>query len=387
MSPGANGGEWDVVVVGAGPAGACAARSAAETGARTLLIERAQLLRYKTCGGGLVGASLAALPQGIRPPTRERITAVTFSLGGGLRRTHRDPAQMVEMINRDEFDAALTSSAVECGATLLPGTVVRGIDAADGHVTLTTSAGAVTARAVVGADGTSGRTGRHVGVTCGQVDLGLEVEVAADPATAAAWAGRVQLDWGPLPGSYGWVFPKGDALTVGVISARGDGDAVRDYLRRFVGQVGLADHPVIRSSGHLTRCRDDRSPLVRGRVLVAGDAAGLLEPWTREGISYALRSGRIAGAAAARMARADGAQVAELGTTYAAEIDGSLGAEMRAGRAIMAAYTRRPRAFHAAIAAGGPTWRTFMRLTRGDTTFPRVMRHRPVAALVSVLAR
>ena len=122
-------------------------------------------------------------------------------------------------------------------------------------------------------------------------------------------------------------------------------------------------------------------------MLVAGDAAGLLEPWTREGISYALRSGRIAGAAAARIARADGAQVAELGATYAAEIDGSLGAEMRAGRAIMAAYTRRPRAFHAAIAAGGPTWRTFMRLSRGDTTFPRVMRHRPVAALVSALAR
>ena len=387
MHPGADGGTWDVVVVGAGPAGTCAAWSAALAGARTLLVERARPPRYKTCGGGLVGASLAALPPEARPPTREWITAATFSYGGGLRRTHREPTSMVQMVNRDEFDAALTAVATGVGATLRPDTVVRRIEEAEDHVLLTTSTGVVRARAVVGADGTSGRTGRYVGVECRQVDLGLEVELAADPATAAAWTGRVQLDWGPLPGSYGWVFPKGDALTVGVIAARGHGDAAQTYLRRFVDQVGLAGLRVIRSSGHLTRCRTDRSPLSRGRVLVAGDAAGLLEPWTREGISYAIRSGRVAGASAARLARADGSRVAELGAAYAVDVDGSLGAEMRAGRAIMAAFSKRPAAFHAAISAGGPTWRGFARLSRGDTTLPRVMRHRSVAALVATLAR
>ena len=137
-------------------------------------------------------------------------------------------------------------------------------------------------------------------VTEAEIDLGLETEFAWPDASAGDWAGRILIDWGPLPGSYGWVFPKGDALTVGVIAARGEGAATREYLASFIDRLGLAGARELRSSGHLTRCRTDDSPLFRDRVLVAGDAAGLLEPWTREGISYALRSGSWAGAAAAR---------------------------------------------------------------------------------------
>ena len=73
--------------------------------------------------------------------------------------------------------------------------------------------------------------------------------------------------------------------------------ATKRYLRALV-RVGLAGLDVVTDSGHLTRCRAESSPLSRGRVMVAGDAAGLLEPWTREGISFALRSGALAGHAA-----------------------------------------------------------------------------------------
>ncbi len=144
-----------------------------------------------------------------------------------------------------------------------------------------------------------------------QVDLGLEVELPVPDAVRREWAGRLLIDWGPIPGSYGWVFPKGDRLTVGVIAPRGTGAETKRYLRRFVDHLGLAGYPPVHDSGHLTRCRTDASPLRRGPVLVAGDAAGLLEPLTREGISFALRSGRLAGAAAATAAldadRLDGA--------------------------------------------------------------------------------
>jgi geranylgeranyl reductase family protein len=376
---------WDVVVVGAGPAGAAAARSAAEDGARTLLVDRAAFPRYKTCGGGLVGASLAALPPGLQLPVRDSVTAMTFTHRGHLARTLRHTTALLATVNRDEFDAALVAGAASAGATVRDGTPLRAVHAAPGGVEVETGRGRVFARAVVGADGSAGRLGRHVGVRCPQVDLGLELELRAG-AAAEAWHGRIHLDWGPLPGSYGWVFPKGDVLTVGVIAARGEAVATRAYLTDLVEHLGLASLPVLRDSGHLTRCRAETSPLARGRVLVAGDAAGLLEPWTREGISYALRSGHLAGRAAARMARLGDEGAAAVGRRYAEDIGATLGAEMRAGRALLGAFRRRPYVFHAAIAARVPAWSLLTRLITGELPYARLMVP-PVRASLAALAR
>jgi geranylgeranyl reductase family protein len=390
--------DFDVVVIGAGPAGATAARVAAEAGSRVLLIERGELPRYKTCGGGLVGLSRAALPSGFTPPVRGRADRLTFSFRGRLSRTWRAPAPFIELVYRDELDAALTAAAVAAGAKLQEGVVVHGFEpAADGAtITVRTSTGDVVARAVVGADGTSGRSGGYVGVRLDQVDLGLETELAWPDPSVGDWAGRMLIDWGPLPGSYGWVFPKGDALTVGVIAARGQGTETREYLASFQRKLGLAGVPELRSSGHLTRCRAADSPLYRGRVLVAGDAAGLLEPWTREGISYALRSGRLAGAAAARLAGSEPptagaseptAEAAEsAAVAYGDAIAAEFGPEMRAGRLFHAAFSRRPLPFHLAITTLPPAWAAFRRLVAGETTLAGLAAHRSVATTLRALA-
>ena len=379
--------DYDVVVAGAGPAGAAAARVAAEAGVRVLLLERGNLPRYKTCGGGLIGLSRAALPAGFTPPVRDRIDRLTVSFRSRLHRTWRAASPFVELVYRDELDAGLTAAALDAGAKLQEGVVVNGFEpAADGGtVTVRTSAGDVVTRAVVGADGTSGRSGGYVGVRLDQVDLGLETELAWPDPAAGDWAGRVLIDWGPLPGSYGWVFPKGDALTVGVISARGQGAATREYLASFQRKLGLAGVPELRSSGHLTRCRAADSPLHRGRVLVAGDAAGLLEPWTREGISYALRSGRLAGAAAAGMAGSAAYQ--PFAESYADAVEAEFGAEMRAGRLFHAAFSRHPLPFHLAIATLPPAWGVFRRLVAGETTLARLATHRSLRLLCEGLPR
>ena len=99
------------------------------------------------------------------------------------------------------------------------------------------------ARVLVGADGSSGVSARYVGVRFRQVDLGLELEIPVPRRSRRSGAERVLLDWGPLPGSYGWVFPKGDVLTVGVIAARGQGERTRQYLRDFTAQLGLGGYP------------------------------------------------------------------------------------------------------------------------------------------------
>lgn len=142
------------------------------------------------------------------------------------------------LVNRDEFDLRLVQAAEQAGAVVVTGVTVTGVEPQDGEdgrtVFVTTADGRrAEARAVVGADGSASRIGRHVGVGFDQIDLGLEAEIPVPESVSRAWAGRIHLDWGPLPGSYGWVFPKTDSgtLTVGVISARGDGSGPRSTWR------------------------------------------------------------------------------------------------------------------------------------------------------------
>jgi geranylgeranyl reductase family protein len=368
--------DYDVAIVGAGPAGSSAARSAAAAGARVVVLDRAAFPRYKTCGGGLIGPSLAALPG--EPPARASITRVSLSLTGERRCTRTVDEPCLVMTTRAELDAWLLDAAVAAGAEVrAPCRVLDVVDTPDDAV-VTTDDGPLRAGVVVAADGTSSRLARAVGVRLSRVDLGLELELEAGPS-AAQWSDRVHLDWGPVPGSYAWVFPKGDTLTVGVMAARGAGDATRDYLRSFVGWMGLDGHRVVHDSGHLTRCRSVGSPIGRGRVLLAGDACGLLEPWTREGISFATRSGALAGAVAAAGARG---AVERYGAALAKE----LLPEMAAGERCLRAFEARPRAFHELIRSTPVGWRQFARITRGETTLARALDHRSVRAALGLLS-
>jgi geranylgeranyl reductase family protein len=385
---GKSGGTWDVAVVGTGPAGAAAARAAATAGARTLLLERAQLPRYKRCGGGLVGASQAAVrATGVDLPalSRDLVGRLTFSWDGQRAFTRSAPA-FLPMVLRSELDAALVAAAVDAGAVLREGVTVTSYAQSRGLVTLGTSAGEVRAHTVVGADGAQGRAAAHVGVVVEQVDLGLEAELPTPPR--ADWDGRVLLDWGPVPGSYGWVFPKGATLTVGVIGARASGPQVRAYYAAFLARLGLDPTTALHDGGHLTRVRAPGSPLRRGRVLVAGDAAGLLEPWTREGISFALRSGALAGQAA----------VGDVGA-YPQAVTRALGPEMAAGRRALHVFTRHPGTVHTVLRAlprarrdGSdreryPVFDLFVRLVSGETDVAAQLDRRRVQLAVGLLER
>ena len=348
--------EWDVAVIGAGPAGLAAASAAAAAGARTIVLERAEHPRYKTCGGGLIGASRAAAGGLIDVPSLDEIRRATFTLRGGQEFTREHGEPLLAMVVRDEFDAALLKRAEENGAQLRQRAQVRAVSQGDGHATVRLADGSeVTAASVVGADGSSGVTARHVGAQFDQVDLGLELEIAVPGAVAGQWAGRVLLDWGKIPASYGWVFPKGGRLTVGVIAARGQGEATKAYLREFTARLGLSGYEAVQDSGHLTRCRSDGSPLRKGRVIVAGDAAGLLDPWTREGISFALRSGALAGEYAAK-GDLDG---------YVAAVGATLVPDMRAGRTLLSAFTRHTGTFHRGLSTARG-WSAFVKMCRSE---------------------
>lgn len=379
---------WDVAVIGAGPAGATAARVAAAAGRRVILFERFGLPRYKTCGGGLIDRSLTAVPPDILLPVRAQATALTFSWRGRLERTRTAAGPVISLVHRAEFDAALVAAAIAAGAVVRDRTVVTRLAEEQDAVCISTREGEpVRARVVVGADGTAGRCAGYVGVRYDQVDLGLELEIPIPPDQRDAWDGRVLIDWGRTPGSYGWVFPKGDQLSVGVIAARGSQQQTRDYLDDFLSRLRLSHVQPAISSGHLTRCRTEDAPLYRGRVLVAGDAAGLLDPWSREGISFALRSGHMAGHAAARASQAaSGDEVAAVLAGYADTIASTLGPEIQAGRAFMLAFKRHPWLFHMALVLLPQAWNLFARVISGQMSIASITRNRLARAALTMLA-
>ena len=374
---------WDVIVVGAGPAGSSAARVAAEAGARVLLLDRARFPRYKTCGGGITGFSLRAMPDAARAAFEAEITEFGLSRRGRDRTMLHDDRPFLGMVQRADFDQLLVDEATAAGAVFRDGVAVRGLDEADGDVRVRLDDEVLRARVVVGADGSSGRTAGYVGVEFAGSDLGLEVEIEAPDHE---WSRTALFDWGAGRGSYAWLFPKRGALTIGVIQRTGVPDATRAYLELWLRQLGLAGATRLRESGHLTRWRSGRSPLRRGSVLVAGEAGGLLEPWTREGISFALRSGVMAGTAAAAAARATdpGSRDAAL-DGYVAAVTRELVPQIRAGAAMLGLLERAPGLLHRVLAHTSAGRRTFLALCRGSERIAALVDHPIVRAGAAVL--
>lgn len=367
---------WDVVIVGGGPAGLAAAVTAARAGASVAVLERATHPRYKTCGGGLLGTSTHVAAGWIDVPVRDQIDTACFTLHGQRKFTRRRPSPILGMVVREEFDHALRKAAQDAGAVIREQALVRSVDSGESVATARLVDGeTVSGRLLIGADGSGGVTARRVGATYAQVDVGLEVELPVSGPMAAEWKGRVHIDWGRLPGSYAWVFPKGDRLTVGVIGDRRDGAQLKAYLSSFVRGLGLESLQPVQDSGHLTRCRTKDSPVGAGRILLVGDAAGLLEPWTREGISFALRSGALAGAAAAGD---------DPIPTYRTGLEQDLLPEMAAGQRLLSAFQRNPGAFHLAMRMP-PGWNAFTKMCRGELSLREARPHPAVRAVLKVL--
>ncbi len=376
---------WDVIVVGAGPAGSSAARVAAEAGARVLLLDRARFPRYKTCGGGITGFSLRAMPDAARAAFEAEITDFGLSRKGRDRVMLHADEPFLGMVQREDFDQLLVDAAVAAGADFRDGEAVRGLAEGQESVAVRLEGEELHARIVIGADGSNGRTSGYVGVEFAGSDLGLEIELAAPDHD---WIGTALFDWGADRGAYAWLFPKRRTLTIGVIQRTGLPDATRAYLELWLRQLGLAGATRLRESGHLTRWRSRSSPLRRGSVLVAGEAAGLLEPWTREGISFALRSGSMAGAAAASAARtADPLSREEALDGYAAAVTRELVPQMRSGAAMLAVLEHSPAALHRVLAHTATGRRTFLALCRGSERVDALVGNPFVRAATTVLGR
>lgn len=313
---------WDVVVVGGGPAGAACAAAArrADPSARVLVLDRADFPRDKVCGDGIAPEALDVLEGlGIDPgPVTEGYAVVPRlrlrSPGGTtVERTMRRPARVVP---RAVLDARLLTAALASGAEFRRH-VVRRLEVRDDAVEVD---GVLTAGVVVGADGAESVVRRSLGTAPNRphqlaialrgyapVPDGLE-DVQLIATTEQRWP------------AYAWSFPIGDGR-----ANVGYGELVSGGVNREGLVVGLGRLlPGVRASelrAHRLPLSTGRPRQPDGRVLLAGDAASLINPLTGEGIFYAVLSGSLAGAAARHGAGA--------GAAYRAALQQRLGRHLR----------------------------------------------------------
>jgi geranylgeranyl reductase family protein len=286
---------FDVLVVGAGPAGSATAIHLARGGARVLLADRARFPRDKPCGGGLTGRALRHAPCDVSPVVEHVVDQMVLRLGyrGRFARHSRRP--LILMTQRRRLDAHLAEQAASMGVDFRDGVPVEELAIQDDVASAVVGGSRIFASFVVGADGANGIVARTAGlgdgIVCGVALEGNASWGSLDPAPyrETAW-----VELGVVPGGYGWVFPKGDHGNVGVGGWLSEGPRLRGHLDRLA-RVHDVDPGQLRDvRGHRLPMRRLGAPAAKGCALLVGDAAGLVDPLSGDGIYEAFVSARLA---------------------------------------------------------------------------------------------
>ena len=375
---------FDVIVVGAGPAGSTTARECAERGLSVLLLDKAEFPRDKPCGGGITVRALRLLPFSIESVVERVITDVylTHKQGSGFSRRSDD--HLVSMTQRRNFDMLLLEKALEAGVTLKERATVRHVSRDATSVDISTDDQTFTASVLVAADGANGKTAQMSGIEQNfWQQVALEGNITPLGGMPEEWQTCFGLDVGSVPGGYGWVFPKGDHLNVGIGGWRHVGPGLRNSLNNLAKFYGFKSENMWGLRGHYLTIRKPDSPLVDGNVALVGDAAGLVDPMSDEGIYSSIWSGQTA---ATNIADYIGGETADL-LNYKREIDSELVPELNISLRFHDLFQLNPGLFMWAEKHTSLVWALARRILRGDQTYVNVMlTHKATGNLIDFLS-
>ena len=371
---------FDAIVVGGGPAGSTAARRLALAGAHTLVLEKAQHPRYKACGGGVPLRTVQHIDLPLDDLIEDEIRSIEVTHFGERRFVKESPQPFAYTVMRNRFDQRLLEGAAEGGAEVQQASPVRALELDSTLARVTTATASYEAPHLLAADGATGPIARWAKLGGGiQRSAAYELEISAPETSLQRWTGAANIDVGYQPWGYGWVFPKQGRLSVGVVLSPGHGNTIKLLSQRYVERLGLTSTTVTTAVGHPIRYRRSRDETIaRGPVLLLGDAAGLADEFTAEGIAYAVHSGALA-------AQAIDVSSGDAADGYQNAVNAAIQPELDAARAISRLYYRCVTTWPALALAVSKRvdyfWRAFFRVMRGEASYDSELNRWPLLKL------
>jgi menaquinone-9 beta-reductase len=285
----------DLIVVGAGPSGAAAAMEACKAGLRVALIDKAAFPRDKLCGGGITGRALGYIKAVFGPLPADLLHACgqVRMVAGAQEICVLPDARTPSMTMRLALDGYLRGRAIAAGAEDFCGNRIAELDLGRGVVRLADGR-QVSAPIIIGADGVNSQVARQLYGRAhdpARVGFALEAEVSGPSSQT------MELDLTAAPWGYGWDFPKANGRTLGIGGLAVLNGDLKPRFEAWLRAKGI-DPATVTIKGHHLPFGEFREAPGRNHVLLAGDAAGLVDPITGEGIGWAIRSGQLAGQAA-----------------------------------------------------------------------------------------
>ena len=329
---------YDVIVAGGGPAGSTAARTAALRGLDVLILEKSIFPRYKPCGGALSLKALSMLDGPL--PSRIQERKIT-----GARVHYRDLElerhkgyEITQLIDRRAFDQYLLERAILAGARAMTEKALGFLDSGE-WVSVQTKDGVYKSRFLIVASGCQDALKKEIAGPESKKSMGLclVTEIEAEEDRIVEHLGSALDIHFSVAGGYGWIFPHRGYYSVGIGGLSSTLCHPRQTMRRFLRENGFSQEA--RLAGHLIPQGGNRRRVAQGRVLLAGDAAGLVDPFTGEGIYYALASGKIAGEMVGDV------QAKIVASSYESRIEKELGRELGHALFFSKIMHRHPRLF------------------------------------------
>lgn len=287
--------QFNAIVVGAGPAGSTAAYRLAREGARVLLLDKARFPRDKPCGGAISVRAMRELPFDPHPVVERVVDRLELSFCGGRAVRRGGGKPLVSMTQRRRLDHFLIEQAVGVGADFRDGAAVSEVAERGARV----DGRWINSELLIGADGANGSTARSLDLADRPIyGVAFEGNLARSLVDLERWRSTVVIELGTIPGGYCWIFPKGDHVNVGVGGWESTGPTLRKHLKESCKRRGFEYSKLRDLRGYRLPGRRPGAAVARGRALLIGDAAGLVEPLAGDGMYAAFLSSRLATEAA-----------------------------------------------------------------------------------------